>query len=569
MDSSQRTGGTPRASRLPVPRASGIPRPNFSTSVSASPAASPARPAAVAPTGPAGSHELHNPKVRKSLGGTPLRPAASREQLRTASISRPPAQRPSGGRISSTSQRRTSLFVDRVPSRATSTAADHDDEPNRRMSSRAGLLPEDDASPIEQTALDSPTEDAVFLQTPNTQSRKSRPSLTERTMETLANIPSSPALNRKPSSFFEGARPSSRSGSAGSRPGSSYNSDGSGRPQSRSSSRPGSRADNDGHGGAYKSALSTIDGTPEKSLPARTPKSRISMKPSLASPSRPLVPERSPSPDKGYSQTPLKSRPAPAKALKSKTSSNGLLKKPSIPAMSRNASGSETGEQASWDGAIAPLAPAKTRTAASGDPPGLAHRKSSAALRDQIAKARAARKVSSKMDSSAASVDVPISVGGGMDFGFDDHPDPFGQKKGEAAGAKVLQQRISAGRTSGRLNIAALGLKEMPAEVLNMYNLDSVGSSGGSWAESVDLTRLVAADNEFEMLDDALFPDSIPDAYDMDDDEDAPPIIFGGLETMDLHGNKLAAVPIGFRRLGQLTSLNLVSSPAKCPIYND
>lgn len=147
-------------------------------------------------------------------------------------------------------------------------------------------------------------------------------------------------------------------------------------------------------------------------------------------------------------------------------------------------------------------------------------------------------------------------MGSGMDFGIEDHPDPFGQNKGDV-GTKVLQQRIAAGRTTGRLNIAALGLKEMPAEVLEMYNLSSMGSGGGSWAESVDLTRLVAADNEFETLDDVLFPDAIPDSFDMDDDDDAPPNIFGGLETMDLHGNKLAAVPIGFRRLTQLTSLNL------------
>ncbi len=379
-------------------------------------------------------------------------------------------------------------------------------------------------------------------------------------METLANVPSSPALTRKPSSFFDQNRPRSRSGSVSSRPGSSYNSDGSGRPPSRSSSRPGSRADNDGYPGAYKSALSTIHGTPERAGDkrlAKTPKSRIGMKPSLTSASKSSV-ERSPSPDKQFTQTPLKSRPAPAKSLKSKASSNGLFKKPALPA-SKNASTLEAADQTSWGGAIAPLTPAKTRSVAAEDRPGLAHRKSSAALRDQIAKAKAARKVSAKLDTPSSSDFVPISMGGGMDFGIEEHPDPFGQSKNEPAGVKVLQQRIATGRTSGRLNIAALGLKEMPAEVLSMYNLDSM-SGGCSWAESVDLTRLVAADNQFETLDDVLFPDTIPDEFDMDNDEDAPPNIFGGLETMDFHGNKLAAVPIGFRRLSQLTSLNLVRS---------
>lgn len=559
MDAStQRPGAANRNSRLPVPRASGIPRPTFSTAVPASPTtqAPPARPVAAPPTGPAGTRELHNPKVRTSLGGTPLRQAASREQLRPASISRP---RPSGGRISSTSQRRTSLFFDRIPSRA-SAAADRDDawdeSPNRRTS-RAGLLPEDDASPVDEPGRDSPIEEAGFLQTPGTKSRKPRPSLTERTMETLANVPSSPALSRKTSAFFEQPRPGSRAGSGGSRPGSSYNSERSGRPHSRSSSRPGSRADNDAHSGAYKSALSTIDGTPERfddgfSKPG---KPRIGgARSSLASSSRPVAAARSASPDKPFGQTPIKSRPTPSKPLRSKASSNGLLRKPSLQALSREESGSDAGDQASWSGSIAPLQPAKTRSAAPGDAPGLAHRKSSAALRDQIAKARAARKVSSKMDqASNGTDDIPISIGGITDFGIDEHPDPFGQNKGDSAGAKVLQQRIATGRTSGRLNIAALGLKEIPNEVLNMYNLESVGAGGGNWAESVDLTRLVAADNDFETLDDALFPDSF-DA----NDEETPPYIFGGLETMDLHGNKLLTVPLGFRRLGQLTSLNLV-----------
>ncbi|TQV97812.1 leucine-rich repeat-containing protein 40 [Cordyceps javanica] len=557
--STQRPGGT-RTSRLPVPRASGIPRPTFSTGIPNSPAAPPAPSPAAAPTGPAGTHELRNPKVRKSLGGTPLRPASSREQLRTASISRPLAQRPAGNRVSSTSQRRTSLFVDRIPSRASAAAdRDADELTGSRRASRAGLLPDDDedGSPIENQPLDSPTNEFNHLQTSNAQSRKPRPSLTERTMETLANIPSSPALNRKPSSFFDQTRPRSRAGSGSSRPGSSYNSDGSGRPQSRSSSRPGSRADNDGYPGAYKLALSTIDGTPERAKDRahiKTPNSRIGMKPSLASGSKSLPVARSPSPDKQSTQTPLKLRPAPAKSLKSKASSNGLFKKPALPATTKNTINADAGDQ-SWDGAIAPLTLAKTRVGASEDRPGLAHRKSSAALRDQIAKAKAARKASSKLGSPSTSDFAPISMGGGMDFGIGDHPDPFGQGKNEPAGAKVLQQRITAGRTSGRLNIAALGLKEMPAEVLAMYNLDSI--SGGSWAESVDLTRLIAADNEFANLDDALFPDAMPGEFDMDDDNNTAPNIFGGLETMDLHGNKLASVPIGFRRLSQLTSLNL------------
>jgi hypothetical protein len=134
--------------------------------------------------------------------------------------------------------------------------------------------------------------------------------------------------------------------------------------------------------------------------------------------------------------------------------------------------------------------------------------------------------------------------------------DPFNQQKDDGSKKKILQSRIATARTSGRLNIAAMGLREIPTEVMNMYSLESIGGSDGAWAESVDLTRFVAADNELEMIDDSIFPDCDP--QDMADNEDNQGNIFGGLETLDLHGNMLIALPMGLRRLPLLTSLNLV-----------
>lgn len=101
-----------------------------------------------------------------------------------------------------------------------------------------------------------------------------------------------------------------------------------------------------------------------------------------------------------------------------------------------------------------------------------------------------------------------------------------------------------------------MGLREIPPQVLNMYDLESRGKSDGSWAESVDLTRFVAADNEIEMIEESIFPDKEPDEF--DDTEDEKGNIFAGLETLDLHGNMLICLPMGLRRLHQLTSLNLV-----------
>lgn len=153
--------------------------------------------------------------------------------------------------------------------------------------------------------------------------------------------------------------------------------------------------------------------------------------------------------------------------------------------------------------------------------------------------------------------DVPI-ISSTDESGFGaEHDDPFNLRKGDKPSAKVLQQRVGAARTTGRLNIAALGLKEIPQEVMKMYDMESIGSYGGSWAECVDITRLVAADNEIESLDEKIFPDTRPEEFDEEDEGQGH--IFGGLETLDLHGNLLVTVPLGFRRLMNLTSLNLVS----------
>ncbi len=186
-------------------------------------------------------------------------------------------------------------------------------------------------------------------------------------------------------------------------------------------------------------------------------------------------------------------------------------------------------------------------------------RKTSLALREQIAKAKAAKRAEAgRQASGSMSVDTaeepPIIPAGTFDFGL--APDPFNQQVNLNQNKKLLQKRIDSARIDGRLNIAAMGLKEIPTEVMNMYNLDAVNGQGASWAESVDITRFVAADNELEVLCDDVFPDVDP--LELLDDDDSKGNQFGGLETLDLHGNMLKALPLGLRRLELLTTLNLV-----------
>lgn len=114
---------------------------------------------------------------------------------------------------------------------------------------------------------------------------------------------------------------------------------------------------------------------------------------------------------------------------------------------------------------------------------------------------------------------------GNFDFGLDS--DPFNQKVDQNSSKGLLKKRIDAARTDGRLNIAAMGFKQIPEEVMDMYNLENISSQGGAWAESVDLTRFIAAGNELELLSDDIFPDVDP--RDMADDEDAKGNQFGGM----------------------------------------
>ena len=168
---------------------------------------------------------------------------------------------------------------------------------------------------------------------------------------------------------------------------------------------------------------------------------------------------------------------------------------------------------------------------------------SSAALRETIAKAKAARRAirqSQGMDtvsSIRATNDLP-----NIEF--------------ESSNKSLLRKRVASARADGRLNIAAMGLKTIPSEVLSMYSLDSIDAGEGAWYESVDLVRLVAADNEFEHLGDDIFPD-IADEADSTMEDDFRGMLFAGLDTLDLHGNRLKLLPLGLRRLQHLTTLNL------------
>ncbi|KAF2746556.1 L domain-like protein [Sporormia fimetaria CBS 119925] len=184
---------------------------------------------------------------------------------------------------------------------------------------------------------------------------------------------------------------------------------------------------------------------------------------------------------------------------------------------------------------------------------------SSSALREQIAKARESarrakqggtappRRMSGVTENDFGIQPDPAEIAQ-FDFGLDD---PFNQRpKGSKS---LLKKRIDAARSDGRLNIAAMGLTEFPEEVLTMYRYDPDNSSV-AWGEVVDMATIIAADNELEVLPEGMFPDVDFETF-IDSDEDGPQ--FAGVQTIDLHGNSLKQIPRGLRRMPQLSKLNL------------
>ncbi|KAG6013986.1 hypothetical protein E4U54_006017 [Claviceps lovelessii] len=610
-----RPSGIPRLSRLPVPRSS-IPRPAAATSTNPSLHTRPSRDSF-------GGGELNSPKIRTaasrdplrasisgthSLGnhGSPLETVSPRGQLRSDEQRDAAAAKV---RVHSITNRKSSVPHFQEKSLATVTqpevapAASSDlcaEDPFESSHTQARTAQSPKSWPLASPEKGDHVENDDLLTPLRTSSARkisSQPSLAERTMETLAQIPSSPAFNKKSSTFFDQARPTSRAELEISRPGSSHISDGHGhglgQPLPRQSSRPGSSAGGqDGpstpnfraSGLSLRRSLTTMSATPQRTPSiglVKTPQSKTALNQRPATSAAKRAPSdilpgldiaRSPSPSPSPSQksdgrVSLKSSPQSISgpSVKPRSPGQAISRKPSLPAMTGLA-GSTDGMYAAekgWDGSI-PRAQSPAALSAN-QPLTLTNRKSSAALREQIAKAKAAKRAAAKqkpVTPASASGDEQHTVFNGEFHTAIEHEDPFNLRKGEKPGSKVLQQRIASARTSGRLNIAALGLKDIPPEVMNMYSLESIGGHGGSWAESVDLTRLVGADNEIEQLGDDIFPDKTLDSFEDNGgyDEDEQGNIFGGLETLDLHGNILSAVPLGFRRLAHLTSLNLSSN---------
>ncbi|OSS55092.1 hypothetical protein B5807_00678 [Epicoccum nigrum] len=429
-----------------------------------------------------------------------------------------------------------------------------------RASSRAGSqagLHESSSSPEYVPDVDVDAAEAA--------KRKPRPSLSERTVESLAQLPSSPARGKsrgRRSSFFSQdnsmappapLRPASgmSNRSSGSRP---TTSDGTANRLPVTPSKPT----------APSSRISmTVPGKRSSSANFSTPTTTPSR---ISSLSRPTTAIKKPALTPIHN-TRTPSKPAPLSTSKSTTSRT---------LMARQSDAESYGQAISPPGtALAPSpAPGSVRKVSSSslalrntiaqakaarkqevtespeDTPKKAAN-SSNALREQIAKAREAAKrnkaapIRADTPPKDAIIPDPEEVAG-FDFGL---ADPFNQNS--KGGQSVMSKRVDGARTTGRLNIAGMQLTEIPDEVLRMYDPNDTTVA---WGEIVDVTTIIAADNDITTLPDSMFPDV--DINDLTDSDDAGPQ-FGGVQTLDLHGNLLQEVPLGLRRLAELTKLNL------------
>lgn len=395
--------------------------------------------------------------------------------------------------------------------------------------------------------------------------RKPRPSLTERTMESLAQLPSSPANGkgrRRRSSFFNQdnsmpppLRPASAMSnkSSGSRP---TTSDGTGKrlPTTPSkSSAPSSRMSMTVPGKrTVSAAAATPTGTPSRISSISRPTTAIK-KPALVPTQNIRTPsKRAPlSESKSIASHTPKARPSVAGTFGQAISPPGTVPATSPPPPTGSARKAPSSSLALRNSIAQAKAARKQEVTESPNGTPKKAESSSNALREQIAKAREAAKrnktgpVRADTPPKDAIIPDPDEIAG-FDFGLGD---PFNQKS--KGGQSVLRKRVDGARTTGRLNIAAMQLTEMPDEVLQMYDPNDTTVA---WGEIVDVTTIVAADNELETLPDSMFPDV--DLQDVVDDDDAGPQ-FGGVQSLDFHGNLLRELPMGLRRLAELTKLNL------------
>ncbi|KAL8993674.1 MAG: hypothetical protein Q9188_007270 [Gyalolechia gomerana] len=379
---------------------------------------------------------------------------------------------------------RTNGFAKPLPTHASAS--------NKGPASKIASVEEHCEEDTEQVGEQVTKKDAIRMNP-----RKPRPSLSDRAMETLSQIPPSPSPRRRQSGFFPtdspAIRPPSSMGrsrpvtSTGfypplptSRPTSPTKRPGTARPSQMDASTPSKLASGAGAAGRARQPPPTF----REQLPSRNPQYTV----------RDLM--------------------AVNRTLKSSMKKDTKDEAPKV-------------KDSKLTGPAHSAASPKSNS------------KSSAALRETIANARAARRAAPKYEADEVVKPVHRS--------FD--VSGFGDEDG--IHVNVLRKRINSARNDGKLNISGLSFKKFPEEVLKMYEPDAM-TDGATWYECVGLTRLDASNNEIEALDWDRLDKGAEDGEDQPDES-----IFSGLQSLNLQNNRLQSLPSTLRSFEDLTVLNL------------
>ena len=265
------------------------------------------------------------------------------------------------------------------------------------------------------------------------------------------------------------------------------------------------------------------------------------------------------------SKSPLR---RPGQSARSPTDSKDVGDRPvSVASLRRPSSQIRSPDEASTRSPIDPLSaweppdrPEKRAEAlpTSESPPDEKKPSSSSTLRQQIAEAKAVARNSQRNKKSEEENQISSACD------FENVEDPFNTKPKD--GKDLLRKRVDDARRDGRLNIAAMGLLDLPDEVISMYDSQQMESSSVPWNEAVDLVRFNAADNDISELPEKAFPDV--SLADLVEDEESKGNQFGGLEHLDLHGNKLTNLTMGIRQLTRLTTLNLSRNNLETSVFD-
>ncbi|KAL8932907.1 MAG: hypothetical protein Q9216_006618 [Gyalolechia sp. 2 TL-2023] len=444
MDGPKRpTSNIPRLSRIPVPRSA--------TNVQSSELSAQERPVVSAP-----EHDEIN--VSRSRPRANVSKANGEPASRLNGFAKPP--------LSHASARR------KAPASKIASVEEHGEE--------------DAEQAQEQVA----TKDAT-----RTNNRKPRPSLSDRAMETLSQIPPSPSPRRRQSGFFPTDSPAIRP------------------PSSMGRSRPVTST------GFYPPLPTSRPTSPTKKPQITRPSQMDASTPSkLAFGIGIMGRTRQRPPTFGEKSSPRN----PQNSARDPKAFNNTLR-----SSVRNTKDEAPGVKISERKKPTPSASPKPSS------------KSSAALRETIANAKAARRAAPKYEADEVikPVHQNLDVCG---FGAED-----------GIHVNVLRKRINSARSDGKLNISGMALMEFPEAILKMYEPDAM-TDGATWYESVGLVRLDASNNELEDLG----WDSLEKG--LENREDQPyESIFSGLKSLNLSKNRLECLPSTVRDLDNLTVLNL------------